>query len=194
MALSPRFQVVSDLHLEVGKQYEHFHIPRHADRLILAGDIGRLVDYELFCNFLKSTCERFIQVFLILGNHEFFGVSRQRGLELAKNVEQEFGLKGILVLLNRKRIDLDAYSIPVTILGCTLHSYVPPAAREMVRQKVNDFRRIENWTVEDHCEEHAIDVAWLNKEVDSIRREGAHRKILVATHRTFEDWNVRSSA
>ncbi|EPE24449.1 hypothetical protein GLAREA_08301 [Glarea lozoyensis ATCC 20868] len=40
------FQILSDLHLEVGQQYSTFKIPVAAPYLILAGDIGRLIDYE----------------------------------------------------------------------------------------------------------------------------------------------------
>ena len=179
-----QFQVVSDLHLEVGKQYASFNVPARADRLILAGDMGRLEDYEPFCDFLKSTWENFVQVFFVLGNHEFFGLSWQQGLELAERMEQKPGLQGILIIMNRKRVDLDDHGIPATILGCTLQSYVPPAARGIVQQKVNDFRRTVDWTAEDHCEEHTMDVTWLSKEVHSTRhaRDGACRKILVVTH------------
>lgn len=80
---------MSDLHLEVGQQYRRFYIIPRAPRLISAGDIGRLVDYDPFRDFLQSVCEQFIQVFLVLGNHEFFGVSRQQGLDLAKRMQQE---------------------------------------------------------------------------------------------------------
>jgi hypothetical protein len=62
----------------------------------------------------------------------------------------------------------DDDGINVTILGCTLHSHVPPEAREVVRQKVNDFRRIADWTVDDHVAEHARDVAWLRHELLAI--------------------------
>lgn len=180
-----KFQVVSDLHLEVGQQYADFKIVPYAPRLILAGDIGRLADYDPFRGFLNSVCEHFIQVFLVLGNHEFFGVSRSEGLGLAKRMEEESGLKGTLVVMNRRRIDLhDPHGIPVSVLGCTLQSYVPPVARDIVRQKINDFRRIKDWTVEDHCEEHALDVAWLTNEINLIRQSPnePNRRILVITH------------
>ncbi|MCJ1336749.1 hypothetical protein MMC09_002027 [Bachmanniomyces sp. S44760] len=171
---------MSDLHLEVGQQYATFRIVPRAPSLILAGDIGRLADYGAFRGFLRSQCEQFVQVYLVLGNHEFFGVSRQEGLGLAEELQQENGLKGKLIVMNQRRVDLQN----VTILGCTLQSYVPPEAEQIVRLKVNDFRRIKDWTVTNHVAEHAKDVKWLTDEITSIRKTeaGSARKIVVITH------------
>ena len=84
-------------------------------------------------------------------------------------------------ILDRTRIGL---SDDVTLLGCTLHSYIPPESEEIVNSKVNDFTRIENWKVVDHVAEHHRDVTWLKNEIESISREegGAKRKLMVATH------------
>lgn len=82
--------------------------------------------------------------------------------------------------MNQRRVDLEN----VTILGCTLQSYVPPEAEQIVRLKINDFRRIKDWTVTDHIAEYAKDVKWLTDEIASIRRAeaGSTRKIIVITH------------
>lgn len=80
---------MSDLHLEVGQQYSNFEIMPRATNIILAGDIGRLADYEPFRGFLCSVCQKFGQVYLVLGNHEFFGVSRQEGLRLADKLQED---------------------------------------------------------------------------------------------------------
>ncbi|KAK2846426.1 hypothetical protein FQN49_005731 [Arthroderma sp. PD_2] len=177
-----RFQFMSDLHLEVGQQYSNFEIVPCASRLVLAGDIGRLADYQPFRDFLCSVCQKFEQVFLVLGNHEFFGVSRDEGLQLADNLQTDPQLTDKLVVMNRKRVDLK----DVTILGCTLHSHIPPEAEEIVRTRVNDFRRIVGWTVANHSEEHARDVKWLENEISLIRQidsdSGSKRTIMVISH------------
>lgn len=49
-----KFQIMSDLHFELGQQYSSFYIPSSAPYLLLAGDIGRLVHYHLFLTFLHS--------------------------------------------------------------------------------------------------------------------------------------------
>ncbi|EGE83579.1 Ser/Thr protein phosphatase [Blastomyces gilchristii SLH14081] len=175
-----RVQIMSDLHLEVCQQYANFHITPRADRLILAGDIGRLADYEAFRDFLHLQCEQFLEVYLVLGNHEFFGVSREQGLRLAYMLQQEPGLKDKLTVMNQKRVDLQ----DITLLGCTLHSHIPPEDEESVRSTVNDFRHIEGWTVSKHVTEHFSDVKWLADEITSIRQteSALKRKIVVISH------------
>lgn len=154
-------------------------MPR-ATRLILAGDIGRLADYSAFRGFLCSLCQKFAEVYLVLGNHEFFDISHEEGLYLADRLQHEHGLKDKLVVMNRKRVDLG----DISLLGCTLHSRIPSEAEEIVRSKINDFRRIANWTVADYNAEHAEDEKWLADTITSIRQtaSGTKRKIVVVSH------------
>ncbi|KAF3480595.1 uncharacterized protein GIQ15_05942 [Arthroderma uncinatum] len=171
---------MSDLHLEFGQQYANFRITPRAPRLILAGDIGQLADYDALRDFLRPQCENFAEVYLVLGNHEFFGVSRQKGLRLADMLQAEPQLKNRLVIMNRKRVDIK----DVTLLGCTLHSHIPPDSENVVGQKINDFRRIVDWRVADHNAEHAKDIKWLKDEISSIRSTelGLRQKIVVISH------------
>lgn len=171
---------MSDLHLEVGQQYPEFDIPPKAPYLVLAGDIGRFQDYAYYLQFLRRQCAIFTKVFLVPGNHEFFGVSRARGLEIAKSLESEPGCDGKLYVLNRTRVDLDHMNI--TVLGYTLHSRVPPKAQLIVQIKVSDFHQTENWTVNDHNIEHQANVKWLQEEVNKIRINRLRRRILIITH------------
>ncbi|KAF5867400.1 putative ser thr protein phosphatase superfamily protein, partial [Botrytis fragariae] len=64
---APNFQILSDLHLEVCSQYYTFSIAPVAPYLILAGDIGRLIDYEGYLAFLAKQTAQFEKVFLVLG-------------------------------------------------------------------------------------------------------------------------------
>lgn len=184
------FQLLSDLHLELDQQYSHFDFPCSAPYLILAGDIGRLsADYEAYLAFLSTKCcNRFDRVFLILGNHEFFGSSHTEVIDTAlKKLEQEPLLNGRLSLLYRRRFDV---SDDVTILGCTLFSHIPDGeARAAVQSRVKDFQHIIDWTVEKHNAEHEADVHWLSSQIAQIRREEEERgtkaqprRILVVTH------------
>lgn len=181
-----KLQIMSDLHLELGQQYTSFYIPPSAPYLVLAGDVGRLVDYHLFLSFLRLQCERFVRVFMVLGNHEFYGVTREEGLRLATSLEHEPALQDKFVVLNRRRIDMDEAHHPnnITILGCTLQSYILPEAREIVGKKIKDFQRIVSWTIDDHNAEHAEDVEWLQNHIRLIRKEknSSRRRIVVITH------------
>lgn len=177
-----KFQIMSDLHLEVGQQYATFNIPAHAPFLILAGDIGRLIDYTAYLEFLRRQCLIFQKVFLVLGNHEFFGTSRANGLRLAGSLENEHELGGKLHVLDRIRVDLPDSN--VTVLGCTLHSKIALEAEEVVAKKIKDFQRIEDWGVQDHNREHAKDVQWLRDQIENTHRAKDHtkRKLIVVTH------------
>lgn len=180
-----KFQVLSDLHLEVGDQYQSFHIPVQAPFLILAGDIGRLQDYDQYLSFIATQCANFHAVYLVLGNHEFYGLSRPDGLARAHRLENEEKTMGRLKVFNRTRLDLHP---SLCILGCTLQSHIRPQNRSVVEQRVKDFARIPNWTVELHNEEHQKDLDWLRTQINSIRSsESAHNRrathiILVISH------------
>jgi predicted phosphodiesterase len=184
---SSAFQILSDLHLEVGQQYSSFKLPPSAPYLILAGDIGRLIDYDSYLAFLTTQTAQFQHVFLVLGNHEFYGLSITAGLEQAQKLANEVGLGGKLTLLHQKRFDVPNSN--TTILGCTLWSNVPEHAREAVRLRVKDFEKIVSWTVDDHNAAYLSDLTWLKDQTAEIQQQNKskakgeqERNILVVTH------------
>lgn len=178
-----QLQVLSDLHLEVGQQYRNFEFAVSAPLLVLAGDIGRLVDYDGYLHFLKQQTSRYESVFLVLGNHEFYGMTYESGLEKAHALVREPSLDGKILLLHKSRWD-DAGS-GLTILGCTLWSAIPDTAHDIVRAKINDFKKIKEWSVEKHNELHSGEEEWLRGQVHQIvsqKEETETRKVLVITH------------
>ena len=184
---SVSFQTVSDLHLEVNRQYPSYDIPVCANNLILAGDVGRLADYDDYRNFLQKETDRFELVFLVLGNHEFYNGSFAAGLEKARRLEQEPSLNGRLIFLHQGRYDVPESN--VTVLGCTLWSKVSLESGDIVQLKIKDFQKIDGWTVDDHNARHDSDLAWLLGEIQSIQDENKNVKrgvrkqsILVVTH------------
>lgn len=87
---------------------------------------------------------------------------------------------GEFIFLDRTRYDL---SDRVTILGCTLWSYVPSShAAEIMRAGLNDFRRVDNWSPEDYRAAHLKDVEWLNDTCRGLRENEPHRQVAVFTH------------
>lgn len=181
------FQILSDLHLEISQQYGTYVIPICAKHLVLAGDIGRLVDYDGYREFLQKQTDRYELVFLVLGNHEFYYDSFAAGLEKARQLEMEPSLNGRLIVLHQRRFDIPGSR--VTLLGCTLWSKVPAEAVDIVQSKIKDFQKIENWTTRDHNASFENDFTWLMNEILSIHRENMRlknhsqkRSILVVTH------------
>ena len=141
-----------------------------SSRLIL---IGLLVDYDNYLDFLRKQTDRFELVFLVLGNHELYDETFATGLHNAVQLEQEPSLNGRLILLHR-----GSYEIPgsnVTILGCTLWSKVPNESRDIVQMKISDFKKIQDWTVDDQAS-HDADLTWLLGEIESIHSRNETQK------------------
>lgn len=177
-----RIQILSDLHLEIGQQYSTFEIPVTAPYLILAGDVGRLSDGEQFRDFLQRLVPRCKRIFLVLGNHEFYGLDYGTALQRAQALEQEQSLQGKVTLLHKTRwSDPDS---DLTILGCTLWSAIPPAAHDIVKARINDFKKISGWSVEEHNKIHADELRWLRGQVEQIADDpgAVTRQLLVVTH------------
>ncbi|XWW95812.1 hypothetical protein V2A60_003780 [Cordyceps javanica] len=189
-----RVQILSDLHLEVGQQYAAFTFPATAPYLLLAGDVGRLVDYDGYRAFLAAQTARYEAVLLVLGNHEFYGLSRAAGLDAARRLAADPALAPRLVLLHRARWDSPRSRL--TVLGCTLWSDVAADRAALVQARVADFRKVTGgWTVAAHCAAHREDAAWLRAQVASLDGDGGdgggsgsgsgsggQRRVLVATH------------
>lgn len=169
-------QYMSDLHLERIK-YD-YTITKVAPILILAGDIGRFCDYDLYRDFLAKQCApgQFDLVLLVAGNHEFYGSSRETGLAAAERLANEPVMHGKLHFLNRGRVDLPESS--TTVLGCTLHSHIAAGYTKLT----NDFARIKEWSVKSHNAEHETDLAWLKQSLLDLRQKEPKRRIVIITH------------
>ena len=71
------------------------------------------------------------------------------------------------------------------MLGCTLQSFITPECEQIVQSRIQDFRRIGNWTIADHNAEHKTDVKWLKANIEQIRANtprGTHQIIVVTHH------------
>lgn len=173
---------MSDLHLEVGQQYSSFTFETTAPNLILGGDIGRLVDYEGYFTFLKDQTNRYTRVFLVLGNHEFYGLDFPTGLAEARRLEQEAALEGRLVLLQQKSFYLTDGPKSIAVLGCPLWSFISDESSRVVASVINDFKKINGWSVEKHNACHAHDHDWLRQEVTTIQARDPEIEIIIVTH------------
>ena len=191
---SPAVQVLSDLHLELCTQYTTYSFPCTAPFLLLAGDIGRLVDYEHFLTFLAAQTSQFERVFLVLGNHEFYEMSYEKAIAEAERLQREEKLAGKLTVLHRKRWDDEGGGL--TIVGCTLWNRITEESRGAVTLRVNDYNKIQGWSVEKCNELHEEEVKWLREQIAALREEATHtsapgsdglssrrkRRVLVVTH------------
>lgn len=180
-----RFNLHSDMHIELVRPATFLPPalqPTHENTdLYLAGDIELVVNprYRLFLLACADAyARRGGRVFFIKGNHEIFHCdSYEAGLRRIEEIAKE---RDNLFFLNRTKIQV---AEKVTLLGTTLHSYIPERFAREVNIGVNDFYLIgdrdHRWTVEAHNQEHALDVAWLEQTIAEIPND---HKIIVMTH------------
>ncbi|KAG0640577.1 Metallo-dependent phosphatase-like protein [Tuber brumale] len=174
------FQILSDLHLEATQTppntYETFHIPPRAPYLLLAGDIGLLTPshYPRYLHFLTAHVHKFRQIFLTLGNHEFYHQTRDEALRAASRLESERALEGRVKVLYRREAEEEV----ICVLGATLNTHVPEEAAAEVAARVQDFKMIRGWSVDAHNRAFREDVEWLKTAVAGLRG----RKAVIVTH------------
>jgi hypothetical protein len=178
----PRFQILSDLHLETPlttPSYTPFTansslLTLHASNLLLLGDIGYVRDERLFV-FLRSLLQRTpnLRVFYLLGNHEAYGLTlcqaRNRLREFEADIRAEYGER--FFFMDKRRVDI---SPGLTVLGTTLWSRISEARREACERVLTDFKEeggIRGRGVEEHNKDFEGEVGWLNGEVGRIEEE-----------------------
>ena len=183
----PRFQIMSDLHLEtplIQPSYQKFDANVNAEYLCLLGDIGLVKDPGLFW-FLENLlrCYHSLKIFYVLGNHEAYHTSLENAHAIMRNFEGKMSRKygRRFFVMNRTRHDIDP---DITVLGCTLWSHITDDQTREVWKTLTDFKDngIRDRDVNGHREDHQEDLDWLNKEVSRIEEEEPDRQIIILTH------------
>ena len=181
-----RFQILSDLHLEVYKSTIPLMIAR-APYLFLAGDIGNLsnlqsrMNLETFFSYVSDNWER---VFYITGNHEYYHSTDNKDQLDQKYLQITQKYPNIDFLnLQKKPIYLENEN--VEILGCTLWSNPTP----IQSQRCNDLKVIKYFDTETQknipigndqfCKWHFLDREYLENTLQNNYKD---KKRIVMTH------------
>lgn len=151
------FQVISDTHLEFNAKIPEF--PVTARFLLLCGDIG--VPGKRYYAFLRAQSERYERVFVVYGNHEYYG-GAARATDGPANV----------FFLDRAAADAGG----VTVLGATLWSAVTDAVFARLADKCIQMDGAA-LTAAKVREIHERDVAWLRAAIAA-----APGPVVVVTH------------
>lgn len=179
---SPGFQFMSDLHLErffnsQNQIYQPpFRIPTVATYLILAGDIGCFRHKRALLVFFQDLCDRFEMVFFVAGNHEFYRIEYQEGLETARAIAGELGDNFCLLEIHKEYVLTKHRTV---VLGCTLHSEISEDIKSW--GQLGDGK-IEHWTPQDHNEHHRRDRDWLLERLRHYKEEMPDFRVIVVTH------------
>lgn len=179
---------MSDLHLETPlnqPSYRKFEMNIEADYLCLLGDIELIQNTDFFW-FLENILQRYqgLTILYILGNHEPYQTSLNIAHDAIHNFEERmlryYGRR--FLVLNCARHDVNQ---KLTILGCTLWSYITDKEARDVWSTLTDFnssKDIRDWDVLSHRGEHRKDLDWLNEQVLSIEKEDPDRQVMILTH------------
>lgn len=178
-----KIQICSDLHLEFPQNREWLQanplIPK-AETLIIAGDTYYLDRDFSKLDFINKVSDDFKHVYLIPGNHEYYGgydvstalLSRQ--IDIKKNVH----------LINNKSVQIE----DVNLIFSTLWSKIENNANE-IKIGMNDFKLIKfkekQFTVNDYNTIHDKAFNFLSKE---IKTDG--NKVVITHHLPSEECNV----
>lgn len=118
----------------------NLEITPQAPYLLLAGDIGYPYEphYEMF---LAQTAPKFLNVFLIMGNHEYWGYTLD---DIHKRCAEIQAAIPNLVILNNSAHQITP---ELSIYGTTLWSHI--SNEELVAKHVWDYRKILDFTPHD---------------------------------------------
>jgi predicted phosphodiesterase len=130
-----KLKVVSDIHLEfIGARAALPDICDNTDAIGLLGDIGNPLKPE-YREFLWEMSDRFGQVFVVAGNHEYYAneVSLTNRL-----IESICAQRDNLHFLNASSVKWGDF----LVLGATLWAYAPPEHRAAIEAASTDHHKI----------------------------------------------------
>lgn len=135
IAFSNSIRIVSDIHLEKPTQLAMYNSiqPTPMKYLALLGDIGD-PSRPNYREFLLKQAGAYEQVFLVAGNHEYYGKCYQRVNDLIKSIcDQASNIQ----FLNNSKFKINA-ATPINIIGGTLWSHIPDSrAAELAKTTVD---------------------------------------------------------
>ena len=183
-----KLQVMSDLHLEYSLVLPP-SVEVKSDALALVGDIGH-PSKDNYKEFVLGMADRFPQVYIVLGNHEFYGSEYYSLKQTARDICQQ---RDNLHLMDQNSILYVNPTNPndqVRLIGTTLWSHVPTQNERAVQRGVSDYsyilitddktqeqRRI---TIQDTNSWHAKELKFVRDELQKAKENG--EKVIVLTH------------
>lgn len=157
-------QVCSDIHLERDdiSDISKIIIP-NAEILVLAGDIGNPMT-SIYNNFLDYYSKLFKIIFIITGNHEYYGNTI---IETDKKIEEICDLYENIHFLNNKVFKYEG----ILFIGTTLWSLIPEDYTVYNQlSSMNDFKLIKKFTLDEYRKLFINNIKFIkdNLEVNSI--------------------------
>ena len=174
-----KITILSDIHTEFWQREADYYSPGKGEVLVLAGDIGNVNDltpYSYFYRFLKEAGENYDRVFMVMGNHEFYGYDFEKAEETLRRCLPE----NITLLQNQT----ECYD-GVHFIGATLWTdFKNGNSLEMTTagSVMNDYHVITHGdrelTPSDILHEHDETINYLNEVIPSLRG----KKVIITHH------------
>ena len=187
-----KFQIVSDLHLEFNRElkFEDVIEPCAPD-LILAGDIGHIIDLDRIKPFLRKCLSAFRNVVYILGNHEYYRDVKTDTFGREKTMKELIGmLRDFAEKISTKShilhiVDKSVIVVgDVCIAGCTLWSKpevpVPPFIVRISDMSTSVYNKL-----------HTGCVRFVNKAIEYAERKKL-KLLMIIHYPPVEDLAVRT--
>jgi predicted phosphodiesterase len=164
-------QYISDIHLELRSKNQiqaflQYFTPK-ANTLVLAGDIGNPYQPS-YHEFLHEMSTKFEKIFLIAGNHEYYGNDITETQETIQSLCDNYRN---ISFLNNSYEDYDDY----IFIGTTLWTNI-----NKPQYTINDTRSIKDFTVGKYNKLHEKATGFLTKTLEDCTRY--NKKAIVITH------------
>lgn len=174
-----KIQIASDIHLE-HYNYRNFRntIAPSAPYLALLGDIGNCLDTDgNYEKFLSECSINFEHVFVIAGNHEYYGTTIEDGNKKMNSLCSKF--KNVHYLNNSFFI-IENF----IVFGTTLWSNIGYWNKKTIQKEINDFKQITDLTVDSINKMHNLAI-WNIRRLLEVRSEN----FVILTHHapTFKE-------
>jgi hypothetical protein len=190
------FQYVSDLHLELlaPSQADAIiaSIERRAPNLILAGDIGR-PGSDAYLALISAVSGLFERVFVVAGNHEFYGSSLR---EMKGEIEACCAAFPNVHFLNDSMHTDDR--LPVHVFGGTMWSLIRPEERAHVERILSDMSRIRGFGTAEYILAYYRFIDLLQAALDEHRDKpfvviSHHLPMMSLIHPDYKDSCINSA-
>ena len=168
-----KIQYLSDLHMELMSPNKFNKlcdkiVPK-CDVLVLAGDIGNpLHQDEKYKIFLHSTSEKFKKIFLVSGNHEYYGN------DINKTNEEIESICGSISNVSFLNNSTELYNV-YRFIGTTQWTHITDS-----RYLINDFYAIKEMNVNRYNNLHEVARLFLKKSIEKSCED--NEKVVVITH------------
>lgn len=151
------FQIISDVHLETNPSVQLSDvISPCAPYLILAGDIGNPKE-KSYLTFIKDSCKNFRKVFVLNGNHEYYGSTVPETDKTVSEICSMFGAE----FMQKRVVHVDG----VDVIGCTLWTHIDPF--DYRNQTCSDHLMIKDFSTLDRNDVHVDHKEFLKSAIHS---------------------------